>query len=124
LEFLPAQNTAHKKAFCKGCVSYHLLQASLNAEISEELDPAAILQVERNNFNDELIQPLLTACNAAGHVRGKKTALIAHIRSLCPCFGGGNRSCDCFKAVIQSLGQEFHDCEPSGFKHQADSEHV
>jgi len=51
----PAQNTAHKKAFCKGCVNYHLLQASLNAEISEELDPAAILQAEQNSFDDGLM---------------------------------------------------------------------
>ena len=51
----PAQNTAHKKAFCKGCVSYHLLQASLDVEISEELDPVAILQAEQNNFNDGLL---------------------------------------------------------------------
>jgi hypothetical protein len=47
----PAQNTAHKKAFCKGCVNYHLLQASLNAEISDKLDPAAILQAEQNSFD-------------------------------------------------------------------------
>jgi hypothetical protein len=40
----PVQNTAHKKAFCKGCVTYHLLQASLNTEISEGLDSAASLQ--------------------------------------------------------------------------------
>ena len=50
----PVQNTAHKKAFCKGCVSYHLLQASLNIEISEELDPAAILQAEQHSFDDGL----------------------------------------------------------------------
>jgi hypothetical protein len=49
-----AQNTAHKKAFCKGCVDYYLLQASLNAEISEELDPAAILQAEQKSFDDGL----------------------------------------------------------------------
>jgi hypothetical protein len=48
------QNTAHNKAFCKGCVSYHLLQALLNAEISDELDPAAILQAEQNSFDDGL----------------------------------------------------------------------
>ena len=51
----PVQNKAHKKAFCKGCVNYHLLQASLNAEILEELDPAAILQAEQNSFDDGLL---------------------------------------------------------------------
>ena len=50
----PAQNTAHMKAFCKGCVNYHLLQASLNAEILDELDPVAILQAEQNSFDDSL----------------------------------------------------------------------
>ena len=51
----PAQNTAHKTAFCKGCVSYHLLQASLNADISDELDPAAVLQAEQNSFDEVLL---------------------------------------------------------------------
>ena len=46
---------AQKKVFCKGCVNYHLLQASLNVEISEELDPAAILQAEQNSFDDGLL---------------------------------------------------------------------
>jgi hypothetical protein len=50
----PVQNMAHKKAFCKGYVIYHLLQASLNTEISDELDPAAILQAKQNSFNDGL----------------------------------------------------------------------
>ena len=45
---------AHKKVFCKGYVIYHLLQASLNTEISDELDPAAILQAKQNSFNDGL----------------------------------------------------------------------
>ena len=32
-----------------------VLQASLNVEISEELDPAAILQAEQNSFDDGLL---------------------------------------------------------------------
>jgi hypothetical protein len=47
----PAQNTAHKKAFCKGCVTYHLLQASLNME---ELDPAASCRAKQKIFDDGL----------------------------------------------------------------------
>jgi hypothetical protein len=35
-------------------VSYHLLQASLNAEIPDELDPAAIFQAKQNSFDDGL----------------------------------------------------------------------
>ena len=35
-------------------VSYHLLQALLNAEISDELDPAAIFQAKQNSFDDGL----------------------------------------------------------------------
>ena len=34
------QNTAHKQAFCKGHVTYYLLQALFKAEISEGLEPA------------------------------------------------------------------------------------
>ena len=45
---------AHKKAFCKGCVNYHLLQALLKVEISDELNHAAILQAEQNGFDDGL----------------------------------------------------------------------
>jgi hypothetical protein len=47
-----AQNTAHKKAFCKGCVSYHILQVLLNME---ELDPIASLQAEQKSFNDSAL---------------------------------------------------------------------
>jgi hypothetical protein len=47
----PAQNMAHKKAFCKGCVTYHLLQALLN---TEELDPMASFQAEQKSFDDGL----------------------------------------------------------------------
>jgi len=32
-----------------------VLQASLNVEISEELDPVAILQAEQNSFDDGLL---------------------------------------------------------------------
>ena len=32
----------------------HLLQALLNAEISDELDPAAIFQAKQNSFDDGL----------------------------------------------------------------------
>jgi hypothetical protein len=48
-----AQNTAHKKAFCKGCVTYYLLQVSLNLN-TEALDPAASFQAKQKSFDDGL----------------------------------------------------------------------
>ena len=42
------QNTAHKQAFCKACVTYHSLQASFKAEISEGF------QAEQKPFDDGL----------------------------------------------------------------------
>ena len=47
----PAQSTAHKKVFCKGCVSHHLLQASPNFEILGELGPTASFQTGQKCFN-------------------------------------------------------------------------
>jgi len=48
------QNTAHKQAFCKGRVTYYLLQASFKAEISEGLEPATSFQAEQKLFDDGL----------------------------------------------------------------------
>ena len=48
------QNTAHKQAFCKGHVTYYLLQASFKAEISGGLEPATSFQPEQKPFDDGL----------------------------------------------------------------------
>ena len=39
------QNSVHHKAYCKGCVIYHLIQANL-VEQQEDLDPAAAILAE------------------------------------------------------------------------------
>jgi len=43
------QNSVHYKAYCKGCVDYHLIHANLSEE-PEELDPAAAILAEKSRF--------------------------------------------------------------------------
>ena len=86
------QNSVHHKAYCKGCVSYHLMQAQLLEEL-EDLDSAATILAENswfkagecifwwlynNNYwiNVSKGQP---ACTAASSVRGEKPVFIMHI---------------------------------------------
>jgi hypothetical protein len=43
------QNSVHHKAYCKGCVAYHLIQANLVEQL-EDLDPAAAILAEHTQF--------------------------------------------------------------------------
>jgi hypothetical protein len=90
------QNSSHFRAYCKGCVSYHLLQAALLADPddSEDLDPTAKLIAEKLIFDQgkfhhsfgiyllsiaSNLNIIVIACQSAGSVRGEKSALVAHI---------------------------------------------
>jgi hypothetical protein len=43
------QNSVHHKAYCKGCVAYHLMRANLVEQL-EDLDPAAAILAENARF--------------------------------------------------------------------------
>jgi hypothetical protein len=43
------QNSVHHKAYCKGCVAYHLMWANLVEQL-EDLDPAAAILAENVRF--------------------------------------------------------------------------
>ena len=83
------QNSSHFRAHCKGCVSYHLLQAALLADPddAEDLNPTAKLIAEKFIFDQgkfhhlalsSYLNIIVIACQSAGSVRVEKSAMIAH----------------------------------------------
>ena len=80
------QNSVNHKAYCKGCVTYHLIQANLTEQL-EDLNPAAAILAENAQFAAgellfrHLCINLIVPSSSAGSIRGKKSVFIAHLLS-------------------------------------------